>query len=112
MSEPANNNAAVTAIQRIRTWFAGQCDGDWEHQNGVKIETTDNPGWSVKIDLDNATANRLEGCDGMRDGLSWAVADGVLYGYDEQTGNIEGLLTLMADLIESKHPCESVSIRG
>lgn len=28
-----------------------QCDGDWEHGWGVKIDTLDNPGWMVRIDL-------------------------------------------------------------
>jgi immunity protein 53 of polymorphic toxin system len=32
-------------------WYAAQCDGNWEHELGVVIDTIDNPGWSVKIDL-------------------------------------------------------------
>jgi hypothetical protein len=32
-------------------WYRHQCDGDWEHSYGVKIETLDNPGWLVKVDL-------------------------------------------------------------
>lgn len=28
-----------------------QCDDDWDHSYGVKIDTLDNPGWSLKIDL-------------------------------------------------------------
>lgn len=35
----------------IQTWFLAQCNGDWEHTYGVKIDTLDNPGWSVIIDL-------------------------------------------------------------
>ena len=35
----------------LTAWYAAQCDGDWEHSYGVSIETLDNPGWSVKIDL-------------------------------------------------------------
>ena len=41
-----------TILQDIHTWYEAQCDGDWEHRFGIKIETLDNPGWSVKIDLD------------------------------------------------------------
>jgi Immunity protein 53 len=33
-------------------WYHKQCDGDWEHCNGVKIGTIDNPGWYLKISLD------------------------------------------------------------
>jgi|ERR1700722_1469659 len=33
-------------------WYYKQCDGDWEHGNGVKIGNIDNPGWYLKISLD------------------------------------------------------------
>jgi hypothetical protein len=32
-------------------WYHSNCDGDWEHNYGIKIETIDNPGWSITIDL-------------------------------------------------------------
>ena len=32
-------------------WYGAQCDGAWEHQQGVKIETLDNPGWLLKVSL-------------------------------------------------------------
>lgn len=32
-------------------WFVNQCDGDWEHGNGIKIGTIDNPGWHLKVSL-------------------------------------------------------------
>ena len=34
-----------------QAWFVTQCDGDWEHGNGITISTLDNPGWAVTIDL-------------------------------------------------------------
>jgi hypothetical protein len=34
------------------SWFYNQCDGDWEHGNGIQIGTIDNPGWYLKISLD------------------------------------------------------------
>ncbi|MEV6358378.1 immunity 53 family protein [Streptomyces hydrogenans] len=36
----------------VQGWYAAQCDGDWEHEWGVRIDTLDNPGWSVRIDLE------------------------------------------------------------
>lgn len=36
---------------QLQAWYAAQCDGEWEHSYGVSIETLDNPGWSVSIDL-------------------------------------------------------------
>jgi hypothetical protein len=41
----------MDSLQRLQSWFASQCDGEWEHSFGVQIDTLDNPGWSVTIDL-------------------------------------------------------------
>ncbi|WP_233398547.1 immunity 53 family protein [Luteimonas sp. MC1828] len=38
-------------LSRLRDWYAAQCDGDWEHSYGIKLETLDNPGWLIYIDL-------------------------------------------------------------
>jgi len=35
----------------LQNWYKSQCDGDWEHEYGIKIETVDNPGWYVVINL-------------------------------------------------------------
>lgn len=35
----------------LQTWYAGNCDGDWEHHHGVDIVSLDNPGWRVRISL-------------------------------------------------------------
>lgn len=37
----------------LSEWYLSQCDDGWEHSYGVKIDTLDNPGWSLKIDLTN-----------------------------------------------------------
>lgn len=38
-------------IEWLQNWYNEQCDGEWEHSNVIKIESIDNPGWSVKIDF-------------------------------------------------------------
>jgi hypothetical protein len=38
-------------LQWLGSWYLAQCDNDWEHSYGVTIDTLDNPGWSIKIDL-------------------------------------------------------------
>ncbi|SDC26046.1 Immunity protein 53 [Paenibacillus sp. UNCCL117] len=35
----------------LQQWFYEQCDGDWEHMQQIYINTLDNPGWSIRIDL-------------------------------------------------------------
>jgi hypothetical protein len=41
----------TNAFQAIQEWYLAECNGDWEHTYGVHIETIDNPGWLLKIDL-------------------------------------------------------------
>lgn len=38
-------------ITWLEAWYQQNCDGYWEHSYGIEIETLDNPGWHVKIDL-------------------------------------------------------------
>ena len=52
----------VDELMWIEKWYESNCDGDWEHSYGVKIETLDNPGWSVKIDT-NFTPQSLVDSD-------------------------------------------------
>lgn len=42
---------SMMQLSRICSWYASQCNGQWEHEFGIKIETVDNPGWSVEVDL-------------------------------------------------------------
>lgn len=43
----------METLKWIQKWFFEQCDGDWEHGYGIQLETIDNPGWSVKIRVEN-----------------------------------------------------------
>ena len=52
-------------ISWLQSWYEGLCDGNREHQYGIKIETLDNPGWHVTIELrlspySNMTGRELE----------------------------------------------------
>ena len=38
-------------LEWLVDWYASQADGDWEHVYGIRIDTLDNPGWSLDIDL-------------------------------------------------------------
>jgi hypothetical protein len=39
------------ALQWLLDWYAAQCNGEWEHGYGIHIESLDNPGFYIKIDL-------------------------------------------------------------
>jgi hypothetical protein len=62
----------------LQRWYASQCDGDWEHTYGVKIDTLDNPGWWVQVDLVETplaghpdTVLLVLGAVGGEDGSDW-----------------------------------------
>jgi hypothetical protein len=38
-------------------WYEQQCNGQWEHEFGVRVESIDNPGWEIEINL---TGTKLE----------------------------------------------------
>lgn len=40
-----------TLLSDLQTWYAAQCDEEWEHCYGIKITTMDNPGWSLTAEL-------------------------------------------------------------
>jgi len=42
----------MSEVRELQTWFLSHCDEDWEHGDGITIETLDNPGWTVTINLD------------------------------------------------------------
>ncbi|MBP7253851.1 MAG: immunity 53 family protein [Alphaproteobacteria bacterium] len=38
-------------LSELGDWYAKQCVDEWQEEYGDHIDTLDNPGWSVKIDL-------------------------------------------------------------
>jgi len=47
------------ALSLLEKWYAARCNGLWEHQWGIKIDTLDNPGWTLEIDLSETHAEKL-----------------------------------------------------
>lgn len=43
------------ALYLLQRWYLGQCNDEWEHSFGVAIETLDNPGWSLRIELEETS---------------------------------------------------------
>ena len=59
--------STATALQRLEQWYKAQCDEEWEHSHGVKIDTLDNPGWSLQIDLADTPLQHKAFTDVKRD---------------------------------------------
>jgi len=64
-------------IEELQRWYESQCDGDWEHEFGVKVGTLDNPGWMVDIDLEGTS---LEDMEPERDWISCDVRENTFRG--------------------------------
>ncbi len=60
-------------LSRLLKWYFKQCDGDWEHGNGVQIGTIDNPGWYLKVCLDKTVLDgkRFQIVDTNRSEHDW-----------------------------------------
>jgi hypothetical protein len=41
----------IDVLRRLQDWYGSHCDGSWEHQYGVSIDTLDNPGWTFTVEL-------------------------------------------------------------
>lgn len=101
----------TSALSRVQSWYARQCNGEWEHHHGVSVQSCDNPGWWVKIDLKGTQlANRsfervTENVDaeGWPRGGLWldcSVADGVWSGAGDET-KLEQILEMFLSWAEA-----------
>lgn len=43
----------IGSLEKLQVWYHSNCDGDWEHSYGFSLETSDFPGWLLKVDLDD-----------------------------------------------------------
>ena len=98
-------------LARLSRWFAAHCDGEWEHHHGVSIQTTDNPGWWIKIALEGAElagrdfAALSENIDpyGLPAGARWlhcSLKDGKWHGAGDET-RLEQIVTIFLNWAES-----------
>ena len=69
---------SLEILDRFQNWFFSQCDGSWEHDEGVDISTLDNPGWAVTInisryDISDIGQERREFERGGGDWIHWWI---------------------------------------
>src|ERR1700730_6702190 len=72
----------VSALER---WYVSQCNGEWEHSYGIHIDTLDNSGWRVRIDL---RETRKQDCVLERKKIERAENDWVQYWVEKQLFHI------------------------
>lgn len=65
----------TNCLEWLQSWFFNQSNGEWEHSFGIVIESLDNPGWSVQIDLEGTKieGKKLPFFKEERSDLNWIV---------------------------------------
>lgn len=94
-------------IGELETWYLGNCDGDWEHQFGVHIDTLDNPGWEVRINLEDTPLEglpfaRLKQERDEHDWVHCRVENATFVGY----GGPRNLSTILRIFMEWQRSCQ------
>jgi hypothetical protein len=41
----------MNELERLNNWYVSRCNGEWESDQGITLESCDNPGWWLKISL-------------------------------------------------------------
>jgi Immunity protein 53 len=75
----------MNQIQLLQQWYESHCDGEWEHSFGIHIDTLDNPGWAVIIDLNGTPLGHTEFNQSFeRSQTDWVeckIENGQFFGY-------------------------------
>ncbi|AOH55140.1 rhodanese-related sulfurtransferase [Peribacillus muralis] len=86
----------MNTLKWLENWFVQNCDGEWEHHNGIKVLTLDNPGWLIEIDLEGTVCEekffkdfKLEKSD--EDWIFCKVRDNKFFGY----GSVNNLTVIL-----------------
>jgi Immunity protein 53 len=86
----------------LQNWYLDECNGEWEHTYGVKIETLDNPGWHVKINLQETFYENLiyelELDNNEHDWFSISIKDGEFTGFGDPS-KLQCLLNKFKEII-------------
>jgi immunity protein 53 of polymorphic toxin system len=94
----------MDVLEWLQRWYGAQCNGRWEHAYGVRIDTLDNPGWRVSIDLKETRASGarmvpLVTDRGEDDWVRCEVRDGVFLGHGDP-GKLALILGQFRNLVE------------
>jgi len=95
----------MSTIKWLEKWYQSNCDSNWEHVYGVKIETLDNPGWHVKINLadtlvEEKAFNKIYIDKGDNDWITCRVNNNVFEGGGD-SGKLEEILEVFKIWVES-----------
>ena len=97
----------MSVLAEIQKWYASNCDGEWEEEHGVRIDTLGNPGWSVTVDLfeTNLEGKELPPIRSHESEESWAecrVEDKQFRGFGDPS-SLEEILRIFIDWAKSQN---------
>ncbi|MDE6730643.1 MAG: immunity 53 family protein [Oscillospiraceae bacterium] len=92
-------------VSWLQNWYNSNCDGSWEHIYGVSIDTLDNPGWKVKINLqctclEEKIFQNIFIDNGDEDWLKCTVQNGTFQGFGDPKKLID-ILNIFREWSES-----------
>jgi hypothetical protein len=98
--------SSADGLEFLVRWYRTQCDGDWEHQYGVSIESLDNPGWLLRVDISQTplAGTTLARVRTDRSETDWVqcTCDGVTFQAACGPGNLEEALDAFRRFAESR----------
>ena len=99
------SSSEISILSRFQKWYQSMCDGDWEHCYGVKIDTSDNPGWIVEIDiidtpLENKPFDTIHYGETDHDYLICKIENGKFEGFGDVT-KLENILNSFLNWAEN-----------
>ncbi len=88
----------------IQHWFKNNCDGNWEHNDGIQITTIEKPGWDVEIDISNTSIANIHipwilNENGAQDWYGVKI-ENQKFNASGDAGKLKFLLNLFKEMIE------------
>lgn len=92
----------------LQRWYEENCTDEWQHFYGIKIETLDNPGWLVEIDiaetnLENKPFNTIEyNLESEKDWIHCEIKNNVFKGACSLNNLIE-IINIFKEWVETNN---------
>jgi len=113
-------------LNRLCNWYQSQCDGEWEHAFGIEVDTIDNPGWSLSVNLADTYLSRLRFkpiTEGEEDDnydeegntigpwFSCHIVNNIFFGVCDPS-QLPRLLSIFLDWADANRPADSIDRTG
>ena len=91
----------MTTLQRLQHWLQRNYNDTWDHGEAISIETLDDPGWAVRVDLRGTTLEQTPLAESKVEHSAddWTVIRRTATSFEARggLGNLEDLLVAFLD---------------